>query len=65
MKPKPVADHVEEPAGHEGDWVTLVNRSAITRQPIRYKRRGRPILKTKAEAISLAKLAIKNKERWA
>jgi hypothetical protein len=63
-KPKPAADHVEEPAGHEGEWVTLVNRSAITKQPIRYKRRGRPILETKTEAVSVAKQAIKNGEKW-
>jgi len=64
-KPRAAADCVEESAGYDGEWVTLVNRSAISGQPIKYRRRGRTVYETRKEATAAARMAIKQKIRWA
>jgi|HubBroStandDraft_1064217.scaffolds.fasta_scaffold24599_7 hypothetical protein len=50
--PKAAADCIEESAGYEGEWVTLVNRSAISGQSIKYRRRGRMVYETRKEAAA-------------
>jgi hypothetical protein len=62
-KSKPDADNVEEPAGFEGEWVTLVNRN-VHGKPVTIRRRGRPIVETKEESVKAARAAIKNNFSW-